>query len=183
MRVPSLLNSYVKTFCRELVPNNKPLYVPVDSLPNKPLNECFLIVPDHVASSGGTQLIGWQIREWKKVLIEAELHAVWQRPDRVLIDITPKDVPTHRILFVPDPSRQYTGVVVDNIRKPLRKDPRIKRFCDLVHERFLELNKGDLADQHGEIELTGDAAIRFSDIQQEMAQLEHELVRTYGNRR
>lgn len=183
MRVPSLLDSHVRVFCKKVVPDSKPLYVSVESLPDKPLNECFSIVPEHIAAHGGMQLIGWQIREWKKVLIEAELHAIWQRPDGTLIDITPKDASINRILFVPDPSREYTGVMVDNIRKPLRNDPRIRRFYDLVHERFLELNKGDLAYQYGNVKLPLDAAARVSSIEREMLQLEHELIRTYGNRR
>jgi len=149
MSIKLLLKNYIKAFCRQIVPGGEPLYIPVQPLPDKPINECFAIVPEHIASHGGKQLIGWNIREWKRVLIEAEFHAVWQRPDGTIVDITPKD--TSRILFLPDPSRKYTGISVDNIRKPLRKDPRIRRFCDLGHERFLELNKGDLADKYGEI--------------------------------
>ena len=127
-------------------------------------------------------MIGWNIQEWKRVLIEAELHAVWQSPEGPLSDITPKVVPVNRILFVPDPSRQYTGLVVDNIRKPLRKDQSIRRLCDLFHERFLEFNKGDLADQYGWIEPPPDVAARLVNIEYEMLQLEHDLIMKYGKR-
>ncbi len=182
MRTPSLFDNHVKTFCQEVVPGSKPLYVPIQSLTDKPLNECFSIVPEHVATHGGKQLIGWMISEWRSVLIEAELHAVWQRPDGTLIDITPKNAPLNRILFIPDSSQEYTGVMVDNIRKPLSEDPRIRRFCDSFHERFLELNKGDLADQYGWIMPSPEVAAKIRKIEQEGLDLERILVKTYGKR-
>lgn len=136
-------------------------------------------------------MIGWAIWEWKKVLIEAEFHAVWQRPDGTLIDITPKAtaigeiLDIKKILFLPDLSREYRSVSVDNIRKPLRNDLRIRRLCNLWHERFLELNKGDLADQYGEIildNLSPDVAAKIRSIQNEAMQLEQELIQAYGKR-
>jgi hypothetical protein len=159
----------------------KPLHVVVESLPDKPPNECFLIVPEHVIRYGGEQLIGWAIWEWKKVLLEAEFHTIWQSPDRSLIDLTPKDFPVSRILFLPDPSREYTGIMVESIRRPLKKDARILRFCELWHERFLELNKGDLAHQYGKI-TNPDVVARVGEIDDEITQLEYALVQSYGHR-
>jgi len=180
MRIPNIHEDYVRLFCLHVVPGGEPLYVLVNALLNKPINECFSIVPEHVARYGGKQLIGWIISEWKKVLIEAEFHAVWQNTGGAMIDLTPKSIPVSKILFLPDPSREYTGVSVDNIRKPLRNDKRIKRFCDLWHEHFLELNKGDLANQYGLVVPPPDVAHRLRQIENEVLQLQRELTEIFG---
>lgn len=62
-------------------------------------------------------------------------------------------MPFSSITFVADPTRQYEGRQVDNVRKPLTKDPKVRQFIYLMKRRFEILNTGTLADQHGEIEL------------------------------
>jgi hypothetical protein len=76
---------------------------------------------------------------------------VWRQPNGELLDITPKVFPMPRILFLPDPVRTYKGRQVNNIRKPLDRDPTIKRFCELYTLIYRELNKGELADYHGHV--------------------------------
>jgi len=183
MHVPNISKEYVQSFCRRVVPGGKPIYVPVQPLPNKPVNECFAIIPEHVSRYGGEQRVGWAIWEpWRKVLIEAEFHAIWKSPQREMIDLTPKEVSIQQILFIHDPRREYEGLAVNNIRHPLVRDSRVRRLCELYELRFAELNKGDLAYQYGRIALSGEAADRMRKIQDEMEQLTRDLMRVYPKR-
>jgi len=149
VRPPKLIKPYVISFCRGVVADPKSVYVPLRPLDGVAANSCFEIVPDYVAKHGGERVIGWSIWEWPRVFIEAEFHAVWRQPNGTLLDITPKVFPMPRILFLPDPVRTYKGRQVNNIRKPLDRDPAIKRFCELYTLIYRELNKGELAYYHG----------------------------------
>ena len=175
-QVPNKKEAFVQSFCRRVVPNARPQYVQLRPVVSEPVNECFSIVPEQVASHGGKQHIGWAIWVWPKVLIEAEFHTVWKSPDGGLVDITPKPVPLERILFVKDPGRQYEGVQVNNIRQPLNDDAQTLRFIELADAVFVELNHGDLADYHGHVEPTP----RLMEIMHEMEQLQMALAERYG---
>lgn len=182
MRMPvpaDLALNHVVDFCRKVSSHNVPVQVPHEPLPDKPLLECFSIVPEHVAAHGGKQLIGWAIWETPGVFIEAEFHAVWQNPDGALLDLTPRPVPLSNILFLPDSSREYAGRQVDNIRQPLVDDIDVTRFLYLFTRRFEILNKGDLADQHGAIQLPPRAAKAYRDMEKEMEKLHFRLNRRY----
>lgn len=154
MKTANKLKTHVKKFCRQVTVAQKPIYISVSPIPNTNYNDCFTIVSEHIALHGGEQILGWAIWEWPRVMIEAEFHAIWRAPSGELIDITPREIEISRILFQPDPSRDYHGRQVDNIRHPLRDDPLIKNFINLAEERYRLLNEGDLADYHGPIEAT-----------------------------
>jgi hypothetical protein len=176
VRPPKIIKPYVVSFCRSIVAEPQPIYVPVRTVPGAPKDDCFSIVPQHISRHGGEQIIGWTIWEWPRVYIEAEFHTVWQQPDGTVVDLTPKIVPMPRILFLPDPRRSYKGRQVDNIRKPLNHDPAIKRFCELATLMHDEQNRGDLADYHGPIMFTE----RMQRIDTERQQLGLLLQRRYG---
>jgi len=176
VRPPKLIKPYVISFCRGIVREPQPCYVPVHPLADEPANDCFKIVPKQVSSHGGEQIIGWTIWEWPRVLIDAEFHCIWREPDGTIIDFTLKSVVVSRILFLPDPHRSYRGRQVDNIRKPLDRDPAIKRFCELSSRFHRALNEGELADYYGPITLSEEA----SRDEIERANLQLLLVRRYG---
>lgn len=177
MKVPYKNKNYVISFCQHVCLGSKSIYVPVDPLPDKPINECFSIVPEHVASHGGEQKFGWSIWHWPMVFIEAEFHCIWKRPDGLLIDITPKLLPFDQILFLPDPNRHYEGRQIDNIRKPISHDPLVKQFISLAEERYRETNKGDLADYHGPFI----ASRRVREIDDEMRKIGFTLAHKFGS--
>jgi hypothetical protein len=52
---------------------------------------------------GGSIRYGWRVREWPRILLTAEPHAVWVDPDGTLIDITPDVADGEDSLFVPMP--------------------------------------------------------------------------------
>jgi hypothetical protein len=176
MRPPKIIKPAAVSFCRSIVREPEPIYVPVRPLNGAPANECFSIVPQHIAAHGGDQVIGWTIWEWPRVLIEAEFHCVWRQANGMLLDITPKPFPMPRILFLSDPVRRYQGRQVDNIRKPLDRDPAIKRFCQLSAKYHRAINEGEFADYHGPIMLSEEAT--REEIERE--QLQMLLVRRYG---
>jgi len=176
MKVPNKNKKHVISFCRRICPGSQCIYVPVDPLLDKPLDECFSIVPKHIISHGGEQKFGWSIWHWRKVFIEAEFHSIWKRPDGTLIDITPKLLPFNQILFLPDPHRRYEGRQIDNIREPISNDQLVKEFIALAEERHREMNKGDLADQHGLVIVSR----RVEEIDYQMKQIGFALVEKFG---
>lgn len=178
--VPSASTLHVTEFCNSLASGSTALTVRCEPLLHEPYNECFAIVPKQIAAQGGVQLTGWAIWEVPGVYIEAEFHAVWQRPDGEVIDITPRPFVSDCILFLPDTKRQYAGRQVDNVRKPLVRDNDLVRFFFLLRRRFEILNQGDLANQHGEISLPRKAMREFTDLEKEMTKLQRRLYRRYA---
>lgn len=172
---PKIIKPYVLSFCRR-INQNEPVWVEVRPLPGKPFNECFSIVQDHIVLNGGKQYNGWAIWEWRKVMIEAEFHCVWERPDGQLVDLTPKAPHVEKILFLPDPQRSYTGRQVNNIRKALSRDKDIDRFIQLANDFFVETNRIVATDYYGEIIIEG----RALEIHDEKERLQSKLLRRYG---
>lgn len=173
---------HVQEFCTSVAPDSIACEVECLPLLGEPFNECFSIVPKQIAAHGGVQLTGWAIWEFPGLYIEAEFHAVWQRPDGQIVDITPRPVYFSSILFLPDTKRQYAGIQVDNIRKPLVRDNDLTRFIFLMRRRFEIINQGDLADQHGQITLSNKAAREYSDLIKEVTKLQGRLQRRYATR-
>ena len=171
--------AHVQSFCNRVVPGGTPVAVDCRPLAGQPVNECFAIVEQQVATHGGQQLTGWAIWEVPGVFIEAEFHAAWQQPNGQLLCITPRMQRFPSILFVPDPTRKYTGRQVDNIRQALVKDHDVNRFLHLWRRRFEILNEGDLADQHGAVALGKKALREFQQLEKDMAHLQRRLERRY----
>lgn len=145
----NLHEPYVQHFCQEVVNGGLPVAIPCAPVAEAQFLDCFHTVEQQVQKFGGCRVLGWAIWEFPRVLIEAEFHAVWQRPeDGALIDISPHPLPFSSISFLPDPQRVYLGRQVDNIRKPLSKDPKVRQFIYLMNRQFEILNRGARADQY-----------------------------------
>ncbi len=123
---------------------------------------------------------GWAIWEVPGVFIEAEFHAVWRNGAGELIDLTPRAIATERITFLPDPNRKYLGRQVDNVRKALVNDIDVTRYLRGASRTFHIKNAGDLANQHGTIELSTVAYLELRKVEKEMAKLYLRLCRRYG---
>jgi hypothetical protein len=146
--VPTNIFPYVLDFCRSIVTNGIPLYVPVQPALGVIEAECFPNVEEVVKKYGGRSIIGWQIWEWYGVMIEAEFHAVWMNPKGFMVDVTPKALPFERILFLPDDTAKYVESQVNNIRRSLvRKMSSLDEFIDIANRKFELLNKGNRATQ------------------------------------
>jgi hypothetical protein len=140
--VANAAEPHVGAFCTSIAAGVEAVRVPCRPLAGVPLNECFSILPDYIASHGGSQVIGWAVWERPRVFIEAEFHAVWRSPDGELVDIVPRARQFDEILFLPDAARPYTGRQVDNVRRALVNDNDVKRFLFLFHRQFEILNTG-----------------------------------------
>lgn len=170
---------HVREFCCGIVPEQVPATVVCQPPPNQPENECFSILPGHVSSFGGEQVIGWAIWERPGVFIEAEFHAVWLSPTGEYIDISSRERRFDVITFLPDPNRKYIGRQVDNLRQPLVKDHDVTRFLYLAKRRFEILNTGNLADQHGYISLPKKLEREYMKTMKELARLQNRLYSRY----
>lgn len=182
MRPPKIVKPDVVSFCRSIVSGAVPTFVPVSPAPHSKVSECFINVEQQVELQGGKQLIGWAVWQWPRVFIEAEFHSIWQSPNNQLVDITPQRPAIPRILFIHDPRRTYDGQSVDNIRRPLRRNKDIGRFCDLAQNRFKLLNSGELAGQYGEIHMMSNDPIyvKLLEIDRERELVIHRLEQKYG---
>ena len=123
------------------------------------MTECFPAVAEKIKRDGGSQVIGWQI--WKSaILIEAEFHAVWKSSEGVLTDITPKQIPNSRILFLPDPKAEYIGAQTDNVRINISGNPIVDDFIEIAKAQFRILNKGNRAMER-KVTLSGKEAVIY----------------------
>lgn len=174
---PGQIHDSAQRLCRQLAPNSTPRYVDLRPSPEIQVNDCFGGLPGYVRRHGGRQLTGWAIWEWPQVFIEAEFHSVWEAPDGTCVDVTPKQIPFKRVLFLPDPDRVYEGFQVDNVRYALRPDPEIARFIELSELMYREMNKGDLKHRHGEVP----ASPLYIRCFNEKAELEMVIAERYGH--
>lgn len=122
-------------------------------------------------------MLGWSLWEFPGVFIEAELHAIWAAPSGELIDVTPKNRPVERVLFLPSEDLTYLGRQVNNVRRPLSPAPCVAEYLVTFDAEFELLNRGARADLHGQIKLTDSEADEYVSIQEQRAFLFPEVLR------
>jgi hypothetical protein len=66
-------------------------FAAVPSLGGGPRNNCYRNVDREIASNGGRAVVGWQIDWWPKLFVRALYHAVVERADGTLADVTQVD--------------------------------------------------------------------------------------------
>lgn len=174
---PAEVSRELAMLCAILVPDGKPTYVPVRPEQNTPPNECFPLVDAAISQHGGSPILGWSLWEFPGVFVEAEFHAVWASPSRELIDVTPKNRPVERVLFLPNKELTYSGRQVNNVRRPVSTDPFVADYLSTFDAEFELLNRGARADQHGVIELTDAEADEYASLQERRAFLVPEVLR------
>ena len=156
--VPTSVTGPIADLCARLVANETPVHVPVRPAPGATPSDCFINADAYARKHGGSVLYGWQIWQWPGVLLDAEFHAVWRSPDGELVDVTPKLTGLSRVLFLADANATYEGRQVENVYHPLSTDRDVARFIKLAHRSFEAQNRGELANQHGPIDLKGEDA-------------------------
>jgi hypothetical protein len=146
----------VRELCQELVADTAPIWFNVDTPNWASPNDCTENVDRVIELHGGRVEYGWQLWETlPELMIEAEFHAVWVDNGGRRYDVTPKQVPgIDSIVFLPDPNLVYEGRQIDNVRRSLVDDPLIDDLIEVNSEFFTALNRGALAEQHGEISMT-----------------------------
>jgi hypothetical protein len=178
--VPTRITPEILKLCGELVPGSRPQFLAVTPVEGVEVKDCFPAVARQVRDHGGSICHGWQIWEWPGVMLEAEFHAVWRTPNGQLRDITPKPEPIPRILFLPDPSRKYSGRQVNNVRRALSTDPRIADFIRCWNDEYEFMNRGARAEQHGRIVVNAAEAAEYEAIQRRKVELQTALIMHRG---
>jgi hypothetical protein len=107
-------------------------------------NNCFLNVQKMIDKFGGTMIVGWTISE-PSTMIEANYHAVYMDTDNICTDITPKEFPIEKILFVEDKNSPYIGRTRDNFRLNTTDNPLLDDLISLAKLRYKILNYKDNA--------------------------------------
>lgn len=144
---PAEIDNDVKKLVSIVCLNSAPIYLAVETESYAQITECFPAVAEKIRRDGGSQVLGWQI--WKsRILVEAEFHAVWKSPEGALKDITPKQLPITKILFLPDPKATYNGAQIDNIRINISGNRLVDDFIAIAETIFKIKNKGERAFQH-----------------------------------
>lgn len=133
---PNKDDDRVLSFCRSIVPDSQPFYVPVVPEPEFEPLQCLTNVPRKVAMSGGTTVRGWQIHESPKMFFEACFHAVWRSPSGQYVDVTPEEYDEQpEVLFLPDASHSDTEPKEARLRISLAKDSAaVERYWKLLDE-------------------------------------------------
>lgn len=145
----------LRALCERLVPGEIPDIVPRDVPPWAELNECVVNVSKMVEKFGGEAVRGWRLWEpLPGLMIEAEFHVVWRDPDGSLLDVSRHFPGFTATVFLPDPSLGYEGRQIPNERVPLIEDNLLNEFIESLEAEFEVMNGGDLADHHGQIQLT-----------------------------
>lgn len=142
---PKKISAPVRQFCKEICPKCRPIYVPVEPELHAVRDQCFENVKLMVQKHGGSQIYGWMICIWPNVFAEAIHHGIWQGQDGRLVDVTPKAGGERRILFLPDPQREYDHLThrrIDSIRTAFVKDINVNRFLYVRHEIFKLIEEG-----------------------------------------
>lgn len=162
----------IAALCNHVAPGQLPAQIPCRPPAGAIENDCFLNVQKHVEQHGGELVIGWALWEYPGVFAEAEFHAVWRDPSTgSLVDLNPRPFTFSVISFLRDPVRRYEGRQVDNIRRPLNNNPLVKQFIFQAQRFFKLMNTGELADKHGEIEVSPRLAKELELVQRELARL------------
>ena len=131
----------IDRLARRIVPGGIPVFVPVTPVPDAEVCECFSNVKGHVGKHGGAPQYGWCIYVWPRVWMEMEFHCVWRKTNGKLVDITPHHDNESVLLFLPDPSREYKGLSLDNLRFSLCKNPLVNRMIALGEKKMAIRNE------------------------------------------
>jgi hypothetical protein len=134
-RVPISITPKIIELCHKLVPEARPMDVPVRPTKGAKPFECFANVRDKILASGGSIQHGWAIWEWPGTLVEAEFHAVWKDANGVAECVSLARNGEKQILFLADPVKVYEGTQTPNERLALRNDPVVAEYIRVATER------------------------------------------------
>jgi hypothetical protein len=158
---PQTLTPEIEEFCEQLAPGSSPVYLDVEPTSWAQPLDCYLNVERQIAERGGEVQYGWQIWEWRGVYLDAEFHAVWKDPHGKLHDITPKNDPTLRILFLPDATRVYTGSLIRNQFYALGSEPEVLEYIAASNALQDFWARPQVAQSVGVVRLTGTDAAEY----------------------
>lgn len=146
--IPNKNDKFVTALIEKIGVNSVPILLTVIPEENSKILDCFPIVQDKVKKNGGKMILGWQFLKSTN-LIEAEFHAVWESPDKELIDITPKSITgIFQTLFLIDENLIYEEKQKDNFRINITQNKLVDDFIEVCQAIFKFENKGERAFQY-----------------------------------
>ncbi|MEO7032739.1 MAG: hypothetical protein ABI548_02825 [Polyangiaceae bacterium] len=166
---PSSGSPFIQQLCARLVPGSSPIDLAVTPAAGATEANCFIEVDERIRNEGGSACLGWAIWETQFVFLEVEAHALWRDASGVLHDITPKKFGLPRVLFLPDPNLKYLGRQIQSRFVPLSDNAHVTAMIEAQAALFDLMNRGDRADQHGEIVFLDDEAVELRNIQYRLA--------------
>jgi hypothetical protein len=127
-----------REICRLIRPDVDPQIIPYVKTRGTICGECFQNVRTHVKKHGGEVIDGWLVWETPPLIVEAEFHSVWLRPDGVLIDITqPLTFGKSTTFLVAEPGDAYEDRNKPGYFLPYDDNEICNRFCEIskrVHQ-------------------------------------------------
>lgn len=128
----------IRRFARSMKKAGEPVVVPLSPEPWAIIRECYANCAEMCKRQGGEVIYGWHVYAIPRVFLEAEAHAVWKKPTGELVEVTPNDVETPTIAFIPDASCTWVEGVsrpIPNRYYPLSRDNRIQEYIRLATQR------------------------------------------------
>ena len=159
--------------------------VPFEPMPKPKAREryCFENVRDMVREHGGEILCGWVVWQHGEFFVEAEHHAVWQKPSGQLACVTPQTPPEKALTFIPDPSAVYdfdTRLLTKNIRVALINDSRLEKAFKLLDRQTDLLNAGQRRDSNSVL-LAGDDVYLYDALNMQKTTLLMQVMMSNGS--
>ena len=133
-KTPDSIHDGVLAFCAHICAASSPVSVPVVPSRDSTVRECFSNVARSVERSGGSAVLGWAIWEVPGVFLEAEFHAVWDRPQQGLECVTRRDDADTSLVFLPDSGRRDAQPPLSNVRFSWPKNERISGLLRAIDE-------------------------------------------------
>jgi hypothetical protein len=140
---PNEVDEKVQKLLIKMKKKESPFLVNVKPEKNAKINECVDNVIKKIESDGGLQIFGWQIMQSKNIT-EAGFHSIWQSPDGVYLDITPREIYVNSVLFIKDDIK-YIGCQIDNIRVNTSVNFLVDDIITISELLFILQNKGERA--------------------------------------
>lgn len=132
---PIKITQAIMDMCASITSSSTPVFVTVQPKPWALPHECFNNVQQMIRQNSGTMISGWAIWQWGNILLDAEVHAIWQSPDGDFTDITPHNYSETRIFFLPDASVNYKEVPIRSHRKALTGSALVAELIHLYSKR------------------------------------------------
>ncbi|MCY0998317.1 hypothetical protein OWM54_14370 [Myxococcus sp. MISCRS1] len=133
LTAPATITPAILSFSKELTGRNtQPVYVPIIPAVNAKGLDCYVNAKNVAEQCGGQVVYGWRIWEWPGILLEAQAHAVVQKPDGTFVDVTPPHDGSTQDLFVPDPRNVYNGKRILTRQKALAASRTVDKYIEAV---------------------------------------------------
>ncbi len=134
-RTPKEINSTILEFCYGINPDSTPIYTKVFPAIGAKPNESQNNVKRYVEKNRGRAVNGWLIKEYRKCLLVAEFHVIYQGKGGRFRDITPQDEET-QILFLQDNNIKNNGFKLNKKIMNISNSPVVDKIVNNMNKIF-----------------------------------------------